>query len=71
MKNVVSPAMPTGTSDWHGLTKREYVATEAMTALIKAYGVTGKKDIKDPSDIKILAYRYADAMLHNEPDIVK
>ena len=37
MKNALSPSMPTGTTDWHGLTKREYVAVEAMSALIKVY----------------------------------
>jgi hypothetical protein len=32
MKNSLSPARPTGTNEWHGKTKREYVAIEAMSA---------------------------------------
>jgi hypothetical protein len=32
MKNSLSPARPTGTNEWHGQTKREYVAIEAMSA---------------------------------------
>tara|TARA_B110000503_G_scaffold122337_1_gene186803 strand:+ start:251 stop:448 length:198 start_codon:yes stop_codon:yes gene_type:complete len=64
MKNALSPAMPTGTTESHGLTKREYTAIEAMSALIKAYGVS---NTQDPLEIRRLAYEHADAMLAKEP----
>ena len=68
MKNSLSPSMPTGRTDWHGLTKREYVAIEAMSALIKAYGAS---NAKDPNHIKMLPYQYSDAMLSDEPPLAK
>ena len=68
MVNALSPAVPTGTSDWHGLTKREYVAIKAMSALIKAYGAS---NAKDPNHIKMLPYQYSDAMLSDEPPLAK
>jgi hypothetical protein len=71
MKNALSPSMPTGTNEWHGLTKREYVAIEAMTALINVYGSKGEGRHKDPSKMKKLAYEYADKMLNHEPPLAE
>jgi hypothetical protein len=69
MKNSLQPALPTGTNEWHGFTKREYVAIEAMTALINVYGTKGEGHHKDPSKMKKLAYEYADKMLNHEPPL--
>jgi hypothetical protein len=71
MKNSLSPSMPTGTNEWHGLTKREYVAIEAMSALIKVYGAKGEGHHKDPTNLKKLAYQYADKMLNHEPPVAE
>jgi hypothetical protein len=71
MKNALSPSMPTGRTDWHGLTKREYVAIEAMTALINVYGSKGEGSHKDPTKMKNLAYEYADKMLNHEPPLAE
>jgi|GEM_PF-3356652 hypothetical protein len=34
MKSSLSSPMPTGTNEWHGLTKREYVAIEEIGQLL-------------------------------------
>jgi hypothetical protein len=49
-------AISTGTNEWNGLTKREYVAIEAMSALIKVYGAKAEGHHKDPTSLKKLAY---------------
>ncbi|MFT7375203.1 MAG: hypothetical protein ACI9EP_000773 [Oceanospirillaceae bacterium] len=71
MKNSLSPSMPTGTNEWHGLTKREYVAIEAMTALINVYSAKGEGHHKDPAQIKVLTYAYADKMFNHEPPLAE
>jgi hypothetical protein len=67
MKNSLSSARPTGTNEWHGLTKWEYVAIKAMSALIKVYGTKGEANHKDPTKMKNLAYEHADKMLNHKP----
>jgi hypothetical protein len=71
MKSSLSPARPTGRTDWHDLTKREYVAIEAMSALIKVYGSKGEGHHKGPTKMKNLAYEYADKMLNHEPPLAE
>jgi hypothetical protein len=71
VKSSLSPAKPTGRTDWYGLTKREYIAIAAMSALIKVYGSKGEGNHKDPTKMKMLAYEYADKMLNHEPPLAE
>jgi hypothetical protein len=63
MKNPLSPSMPMGTTDWHGLTKREYVETEGMAAWINKYGTKSERHFKDLAYMKMSAYEYVRASL--------
>jgi hypothetical protein len=63
MKNPLSPSMPMGTTDWHGLTKREYVETKGMSAWINKYGAKSERHYKDLAYMKMSAYEYVRAAL--------
>ena len=63
MKNSLSPSTPMGTTDWHGLTKREYVETEGMGARINKYGAKSERHFKDLAYLKMSAYEYVGAAL--------
>jgi len=63
MKNSLSPSTPMGTTDWHGLTKREYVETEGVGAWINKYGAKSERHYKDLAFMKMSAYKYVRAAL--------
>jgi hypothetical protein len=63
MKNSLSPSTPMGTTDWHGLTKREYVETEGVGAWINKYGAKSERHYKDLAFMKMSAYEYVRAAL--------
>jgi hypothetical protein len=63
MKNSLSPSMPMGTTDWHGLTKWEYVETKGMGARINKYGAKSERHYKNLAHMKMSAYEYVCAAL--------
>ena len=63
MKNSLSPSTPMGTTDWHGLTKREYVETEGVGAWINKYGAKSERHYKNLAHMKMSAYEYVCAAL--------
>jgi hypothetical protein len=63
MKKSIPQSTPMGTTDWHGLTKREYVETEEMGARINKYGAKSERHYKDLSYMKMSAYEYVGAAL--------
>jgi hypothetical protein len=44
---------------------------EAMSALINEYSTKGEGHHKDPAQMNVLAYAYADQMLNHEPPLAE